>query len=249
MWTARTAMNAQQEKLDIISNNISNMDTAGYKTEDVGFRDLVYETLNRNGIPVTDNKSRTVDPQNGTGIRNSEVTRDTTSGGLVQTGLKTNLALQGNGYFKVIRPDGSNAYVRSGDFVEDGSGRLVDNNGDRLEVIGQDNKFINGNFTVDTQGNVTVNGSNVGKINVYDTIGEDSLVSVGNNLYVPKAGATMFVTNGATINQGYSEGSNVDMSEQMTNMIEAQRSYQMSAKSLTNADQMAGIVNQLFKGN
>jgi flagellar basal-body rod protein FlgG len=248
MWTARTAMNAQQDKLNIISNNISNMDTDGYKSQDVGFSDLVYETLNRKGIPVTNNSSRTVDPQNGTGVKNSEVTTNTASGSLLQTGLKTDLGLQGDGYFKVIRPDGSNAYVRSGDFTQDASGRLVDSNGDRLEVIGQDN-FTNGNFTVDTQGNISVGGKNVGKINVYDTIGQDSLVSVGNNLYVPKNGATMFATNGATINQGYSEGSNVDLSQQMTDMIEAQRSFQLSSKVLTTADDMASMVNQLYKGN
>jgi len=248
MWTARTAMNAQQDKLNIISNNIANMDTNGYKSQDVGFSDLVYETLNRKGIPVTDNSSRTVDPQNGTGVRTSEVIANTASGTLLQTGVKTDLGLQGDGYFKVIRPDGSNAYVRSGDFTQDANGRLVDSNGDRLEVIGQDN-FTNGNFTVDTQGNISVGGKNVGKINVYDTIGQDSLVSAGNNLYVPKNGATMFVTNGATINQGYSEGSNVDLSQQMTDMIEAQRSFQLSSKVLTTADDMASMVNQLVKGN
>lgn len=248
MWTARTAMNAQQEKLNVISNNISNMDTDGYKTQDVGFSDLIYETLDRRGIPVTDNTNRTYGPENGTGVKVSEVLRDNSSGSLMETGQNTDLGLNGEGYFKVERQDGTAAYVRSGDFQLDGNGRLTDGNGDLLEVTGQ-NTFPDGNFAVDKEGNVSVNGKTVGKINVYDTIGQDSMYSIGNNQYEPIPGATMFVTTGATINQGYKEGSNVDLSQQMTDMIDAQRAYQLSAKSLTNADEMEQIVNQLYRGN
>lgn len=244
MWTSCTAMNAQQEKLDVISNNIANMDTAGYKSINVGFGDLVYETMNRSGVPVSADPNRTVDPENGTGVKTTATTRNDASGALVATGNATDLALQGSGYFKVIRQDGSSAYVRSGNFTQDGSGRLTDSNGDRLEVIGQDT-FTNGNFAVATDGTISVSGKNVGKINVYDTIGQDSLTSVGNNIYVPKAGAQMFVTNSATITQGYYEGSNVDITKEMTDMIVAQRAFQLSSKGLSTADQMAGMVNQL----
>mgnify|MGYP001404351833 CR=1 FL=1 len=244
MWTSRTAMNAQQEKLDMISNNIANMGTTGYKKADVGFGDLVYETMNKSAIPVSNDPNRTVDPENGTGVRTMGTTRNNASGGLVATGEATDLALQGSGYFKVIRQDGSSAYVRSGNFTQDGAGRLTDNNGDRLEVIGQDT-FSNGNFRVATDGTISVAGKNVGKINVYDTIGQDSLTSVGNNMYVPKAGAQMFITNSATISQGYSEGSNVDIAKEMTDMIVAQRAFQLSSKSLSTADQMASMVNDI----
>lgn len=244
MWTSRTAMNAQQNKLDVIANNIANIDTTGYKSTDVGFGDLVYETMNKSSMPVSNDPTRTVDPENGTGVKTTETSTDNSSGSLLQTGIKTDLALQGDGYFKVIRQDGSNAYVRSGNFTQDGSGRLTDSNGDRLEVKGQDT-FTNGNFDVATDGTISVAGKNVGKINVYDTIGQDSLTSLGNNLFVPKNGAQMFVTNSATISQGYSEGSNVDLSSEMTDMIAAQRAFQLSSKGLSTADEMANTVNQL----
>ncbi len=244
MWTSCTAMNAQQNKLDVIANNIANIDTDGFKSTSVGFGDLVYETINKSDMPVSNDPNRTVDPENGTGVKTSETTTNNASGGLLPTGIKTDLALQGDGYFKVTRSDGSSAYVRSGDFIQDGSGRLTDSNGDILSVVGQ-NTFTNGNFNVSTDGTISVAGKNVGKIDVYDTIGQDSLTQVGNNLYVPKSGAQMFVTNGATISQGYSEGSNVDLSSQMTDMIAAQRAFELSSKGLSTADQMASMVNQL----
>lgn len=244
MWTSCTAMNAQQQKLDVIANNIANIDTQGYKSTKVGFGDLVYESMNNGSTPVSSNSSRTVDPENGTGVRTTEITTNNESGSLVSTGLKTDLALQGNGYFKVIRPDGSNAYVRSGNFTQDASGRLVDSSGDRLEVTGQDT-FTNGNFDVSSDGTISVAGKSAGKINVYDAIGQDSLTAIGNNLFVPKSGVQMFVTNSATISQGYSEGSNVDLSSEMTDMIAAQRAFQLSSKGLSTADEMASMVNQL----
>lgn len=244
MWTSRTAMNAQQEKLDMISNNIANMDTDGYKSGEVGFSDLVYDNLKRLGVPVTDDPNRAVAPQNGTGIRATEMIRDNTQGNLIQTNQSTNLALDGEGYYKVIRPDGSNAYERSGDFILDGLGRLTDNNGNRLEVIGQQN-YTNGQFKVDKDGTINVNGTNVGKINVYDAIGQNSLTSIGNNLYLPKSGVQMFATNGASIMQGYSEGSNVDISKEMSDMIIAQRAFELSSKGLSTADEMASMVNEL----
>lgn len=254
MWTGRTAMNAEQQKLDAISNNIANINTDGYKAEDVQFSDLLYENMLRAGYPVNinNNNGNNSVPQNGTGVKATEWIRDNSQGSLTQTNQSTDLALDGSGYFRVIRPDGTAAYERSSDFNLDANGRLVDKGGNILEV-----NFTNGavalsqnNFTVSQDGTLSVSQPNggetvVGKINVYDTIGQDSLTSIGDNLYVPRNGAQIFATNGTNIMQGYSENSNVDMTKEMTDMITAQRAFELSSKSLTTADQMWGMVNSL----
>ncbi|MDF2504515.1 flagellar hook-basal body complex protein [Clostridium sp.] len=253
MWTSRSAMNAQQQKLDAISNNIANMNTDGYKSERVQFSDLVSESMNRLGYPTNINNNNGInnEPQNGTGVRATDWIRDNSQGDLTQTNESTDLALDGSGYFKVTRPDGTAAYERSGDFNLDGNGRLVDKSGNILEV-----NFTNGtvpltrnNFIVSQDGTVSIKQPDrdvvAGKINVYDTIGEDSLTSIGNNLYTPKNGAQIFVSNNTNIMQGYTETSNVDITKEMTDMIAAQRAFELNTKSLTTADEMWGMVNNL----
>lgn len=254
MWTSRSAMNAQQQKLDAISNNIANVNTNGYKSEKVQFSDLVYENLTRLGYPTNTNNDNGINsiPQNGTGVKTTDWIRDNAQGSLTETNQETDLALDGSGYFRMTRPDGSIAYERSSDFNLDINGRLVDSSGNILEI-----SFTNGNqqltkdnFIISQDGTVRVkqdNGSfqNVGKINVYDAVGEDAFISVGNNLYVPKNGAQIFVSNNTNIMQGYTENSNVDIAKEMVDMIAVQRAFQLNTKSLTTADEMWGMVNNL----
>lgn len=249
MYTCVDAMNAQQQKLDMISNNIANVNTDGYKTANVGFSDLLYETSNRLGTPVTDNAGRLVDPQYGTGVKNTEMIRNNSQGSLMQTGLKANLAIDGEGYFRVIRPDGSYAYTRSGDFQLDTQGRLVDNNGDRLDIAFNNGAvaFGNDNYNIASDGTVTVNNSVVGKVNVYDAVGSDAMISVGDNLYEPKPGAQVFVNANVSIKQGYVEKSNVDSATEITNMIIAQRAFELGSKGVSVADNMMSIVNNLVQ--
>ncbi|MDD3223472.1 MAG: flagellar hook-basal body complex protein [Clostridium sp.] len=249
MYTCVDTMNAQQQKLDMISNNIANVNTDGYKSANVGFSDLLYETSVRLGTPVTDNTGRLVDPQYGTGVKSTEMIRDNKQGSLMQTGLKANLAIDGEGYFRVIRPNGSYAYTRSGDFQLDTQGRLVDNNGDRLDIAFNNGAVAlgNDNYTVADDGTLSVNNSAVGKINIYDAVGSDAMVSVGDNLYVPKNGAQVFVNNNVSIKQGYVETSNVDAATEMTNMIVAQRAFELGSKGVSVADNMMSIINNLVQ--
>lgn len=253
MWTSRSAMNAQQQKLDAISNNIANVDTDGYKTEQVQFSDLLYENLTRTGYPTNTNNNNGInaDPQNGTGVKATDWIRDNSQGNITQTNQNTDLALDGSGYFRVIRPNGTAAYERSSDFNLDVNGRLVDKSGNILEV-----NYTNGpvtltqnNFVVAQDGTLSIKQPNgnvaVGKINVYDTIGNNSMASVGDNLYVPKTGAQIFATNTTNIMQGYVENSNVDIAKEMTDMISAQRAFELNTKSMTTADQMWEMVNNL----
>jgi len=260
LWSSRAAMNAQQQKLDSVSNNIANTNTVGYKREDVSFQDLVYETLNRKGNPTGGNNTDTL--INGTGVKATKWLRDTSQGSLKQTDEKTDLALDGQGFFRVTLPDGSKAYERSGSFNVDSTGEIVDKSGNRLDIelteeatamLEEGSLLTRDNFTVKENGDVYLavdnNGSKsdvlYGKINIYNPIGQDALISVGENLYIANPGAAMNITTDVSIMQGFVEGSNVDMGKEMTDMIVAQRAFELSSRTMKTADEMWGLVNSI----
>ncbi|HBC95908.1 MAG TPA: flagellar basal body rod protein FlgG [Clostridium sp.] len=255
IWNSRSAMNAQQEKLDCISNNIANINTVGYKKEDVDFQDLMYETLRRVGYPTNPDGINTI---NGTGVKTTNWISDTSQGSVRETGLRTDMAIDGSGFFRVTLPNGTPAYERSGNFSIDASGNLVDADGNKLEVnltpegtalFNSGTVFKDDNFTVDTKGRIYMNvGNNTilyGKINVYNVIGQDSMRSIGDNLFVPQDGAQMVLNDGADVLQGYLEQSNVDLGQEITDMILAQRSFELASKGLTTADEMWGLINSM----
>ena len=127
IWTSKTGLNAQQVKLDTISNNLANSGTMGYKRVDVGFKDLLNESLDRKGYPVNDK-----DASMGTGVKTTELYRDNAQGFLTDTGLSTDLSIDGEGYFRLVQPDGSYVYTRDGAFQVDSMGRLVDTRGNKV---------------------------------------------------------------------------------------------------------------------
>lgn len=253
LYNSKTGMMAQQEKLDSITNNIANSETDGYKKTNVEFSDLVYETLNRQGYPVTKGSK----PITGTGVKANEMTREDTQGRLNPTGKSTDLAIDGNGYFKVILKDGSEAYTRESSFNIDSKGTLVDSNGNKVAI-----DYINGYNSVDYSTKVDKDGSlynlnngkliNIGKINLYNVNRQTSnssvaepLLSVGDNLFKPQAGVAMKVETDASVNQGYTEMSNVDIGVEMTDLIITQRAFELNSKGLKTADDMWGMVNNL----
>ena len=256
---SRSAMMAEQEKLDSISNNMANVNTNGYKKLDVNFKDLVYESLDRKGYPVSKGEKGKAILQNGTGVRSSEWIRDNVQGQLTQTSLKTDLAIDGNGYFEVVKPDNSKAYTRAGNFLTDSSGTIVDQNGNRLSIIddkGNDINKVNGpykfdknNFSVDSHGVVTIKNGNisrpVGEIMVLDAVGDNSMISVGDNLFIPKPGTKIVKSRDYTVMQGYLELSNVDIATEMTEMLVTQRAFQLSSTTLKTADEMWQMANNL----
>ncbi len=257
LWNSKSAMAAQQEKLDMISNNIANVGTSGYKREEVSFQDLVYEQIERQGYPTsTDARTALI---NGSGVKVSSALRDNTQGSLLNTGSNTDIAIDGPGYFRVSKPDGSTAYLRSGTFNIDSLGRLTDKNGNLLEIEYTDQgKAINAsgglssdNFTLDKSGIITVKQGtdivNYGKIDIYNVTGTDSLIAAGNNLYVPKAGAAVYQETGSNLLQGFQENSNVDIAKEMVDMIVAQRSFDLSSKGITTADEMWSLINNMKK--
>lgn len=263
LWNSKSAMMAEQDKLDNISNNIANVNTDGYKKTEVSFKDLVYEKLNRTGYP---NSKEGI---SGTGVRAGDWSRDTSQGNLSQTGQSTDLAIDGQGYFKVQLPDKNadgtfkTAFTRNGSFNVDGEGNIVDKNGNKLDITfnsnsNEDNHFTMDSFKVDNSGRVfnTVGGSSkeVGKINLFDVVSPDSLKSIGQNLYVVDTqnlnGTEVpvekpYMVQDSTIRQGYLELSNVDLTKEMTDMIVAQRAFEMNSRAMKTADEMWSMANNL----
>ena len=261
LWNSKSSMMAQQEKLDCISNNIANVNTNGYKKVSANFKDLVYESLDRKGYSVSADKNGKAAVQNGTGVRIGEWTRDKMQGNLTSTDLPTDLAIDGTGYFEVSRPDGSKAYTRAGNFITDSSGTIVDEMGNRLSIVdGQGNnvnkidgpyKFNSNNFHVDEKGLVSLKQDNgnlpVGNVVISNVIGDNSMISIGDSLFVPKPGAQVVKGTDYSIQQGFLELSNVDIAAEMTDMLITQRAFQLSSSTLKTADEMWQMANNLRK--
>ena len=250
LWTSKSGLNANQEKLDVISNNIANVNTTGYKKVNVGFKDLISSSLDEWGNPLND-KTATV----GSGVKTGNFTKDNSQGGLQTTNQKTDLALDGEGYFKVISSNGTEYYTRDGSFKLDSYGRLVTANGNILEVqyangYSQNNTGLTAdNFTINKKGEIFAenngNFEKVGEIAVYTAVGNDAFTSVGDNLFKELNGVQVYRILDADMYQGYLEASNVDLSQEMTDMIVTQRAFQLSSKGITAADEMWEMINNL----
>lgn len=248
--TSKSGMNAYQSKIDAISNNLSNSTTTGYKKVDVGFQDLMTETLNRRGY-----RTNTENTVMGTGTRAVSIPRNNSQGNLQITELSTDIALDGLGYFKVNLGDGTEAYTRDGSFSIDSLGRLVDSNGNKLQVnyvggFSENNvRFTPDNFSVNTSGDVYMkvgeSYTKVAEIPLYTAVGDSAFASIGKNLFVPTQGANVQRTTTTDMRQGCLEMSNVDMGTEMSELIIAQRAYQMAGKGITTADEMWQMINNM----
>lgn len=244
--TSKTGMSANQNKINIISNNIVNVNTIGYKKLEMEFQDLVRDTLNRDSYPVN-SKNSTI----GTGVKTSSEIRNFTQGNLKETKLASNMAIDGEGLFRVIRPDGTYAYTRNGEFNIDSTGKIVDDKGNILDIQFEgNNNYLNSgitseNFTVNKKGEVFAEDKKVGNIKLYVGESMDNFLATGDNLFITKEGSNIKVNNKANIMQGYVEASNVDISQEMTELIAIQRAFQLNSKGITVADDMWSMINNL----
>lgn len=248
--TSKSGLNANQTKLDAISNNLANSNTVGYKRVEVDFKDLLTESLDRKGYPIND-KTAVM----GTGVRAAEWNRNDIQGNINVSELETDFALDGEGYFRVVDSKGNYAYTRDGAFKIDSLGRLVDGRGNKVYL-----EYSNG-YTEDTvhltRESLLVgsdgivykkeNGTyvQVGKIPVYTALGSDAFKSIGDNLFVPSEGVQVEEATNTDILQFFTEGSNVDAAKEFTDMIVTQRAFQLSSKGITTADEMWGMINNM----
>lgn len=246
--TAKSGMNAYQEKLDYLSNDLVNSTTTGYKSTDIGFKDLLTETLDRKGTPVNDKTA-----VNGTGVRLGMNYVKDKQGNLITTGNNTDLAIDGKGYFAAYQSDGSIAYTRDGSFKIDAQGDLVDSSGNRV-VINYEPGFAQRNpelksedLSIDQEGGISMMIDNqsvkIGTIPVFTAIGDKSFIQIGNNYYTPSDDAEVTLSTDYDVRQGFLESSNVDSGETFTEVILSQRAFQLSSKAMTVADDLWGMIN------
>jgi flagellar basal-body rod protein FlgG len=259
LYTAATGMAAQELNVQVISNNIANMRTTGYKKQRAAFQDLIYDHVRRVGAQASDQGTiLPVGVDLGGGVKTVGTPRLMSQGTLSPTGNDLDIAIRGEGFFKIQMPDGTYAYTRDGSFMMDAQGRVVTAQGNPVQptiTIPQNSSQI----TINAQGQLTVMlpGSTtptlVGQIGLTRFINKAGLNPVGNNQYTdtPASGQPQDGLANAegfgTITQGSLEQSNVDVVSEMSDLIAAQRAYEMNAKVINAADQMLQDTSALFR--
>ena len=259
LHTAATGMAAQELSVQVISNNIANLRTTGYKKQTADFEDLIYQHISRVGAQASD--QGTILPIGidiGGGVKTVGTPRSMTQGTLSQTGNDLDLAITGEGFFKILMPDGTFQYTRDGTFQMDATGRIVNAQGNPVQPTITIPNNSSG-LTVSAQGQVSVTlpGSTAstiaGQIGLTRFINKAGLQPVGNNLFTdtPSSGAPQDGLANAdgygSITQGSLEQANVDVVSEMSDLISAQRAYEMNAKVVTAADQMLQTTSALFR--
>jgi flagellar basal-body rod protein FlgG len=260
LQTAATGMAAQELSVQVISNNIANMGTTGYKRQTADFQDLIYQHVRRVGAQAS--SQGTILPVGidiGGGVTTVGTPRSMTQGTLSQTGNDLDLAVTGEGLFKILMPDGTFQYTRDGTFQQDATGRIVNAQGNPVQPTITIPNNASG-LTVNTQGQVSVTlpgntatSTIIGTIGLTRFINRAGLQPVGNNLYTdtpssgPPQDGNASLDGYGSITQGSLEQSNVDVVTEMSNLISAQRAYEMNAKVISAADQMLQSTSALFR--
>lgn len=256
LWISKTGLDAQQTQMDVIANNLANVSTNGFKRSRAVFEDLLYQTLRQPGAQSSQQTQLPSGLQIGTGVRPVATERIFTQGNLQQTGNSKDVAIQGQGFFQVLMPDGTIAYTRDGSFQSDAQGQLVTSSGFQVQpnitipvnalsiTIGRD-----GTVSVTEPG--TANPVQVGTLQVATFINPVGLQAMGENLYVETAASgspninTPGIDGAGLLNQGYVETSNVNVVEELVNMIQTQRAYEINSKAIQTSDQMLQRLSQM----
>ncbi|MEZ5727625.1 MAG: flagellar basal-body rod protein FlgG [Burkholderiaceae bacterium] len=256
LWIAKTGLDAQQMQLDAISHNLANVATYGYKRSHAVFEDLLYQNIRQAGGNSTQQTQLPTGLQLGTGVRPVATNRIFTQGNLQQTGNQLDLAVNGNGFFPIQMPDGTQAYTRDGSFRIDAQGQIVTSNGNPLSppitlpsnttsiTIGQD-----GVVTAQVAGQVAP--SQLGQIQLATFVNPAGLDPKGQNLFTETAASgtptlgTPGLNGAGLLSQGYVETSNVNVVEELVAMIQTQRAYEINSKSIQTSDQMLSRLSQL----
>jgi flagellar basal-body rod protein FlgG len=256
LWIAKTGLDTQQTNLDVISHNLANVSTNGYKRQRPVFEDLIYQTMRQPGAQSSQQTQIPSGLQLGTGARTVATERIFIQGSLQRTENPLDIAINGNGFFQIQMPDGSLAYTRDGAFQKDSTGQIVTSSGYPLSppiTIPADTITVtvsrDGIVSVLQQGQTAT--SQVGNIQLAGFVNVGGLQSNGENLFVETAssGAPTPNTPGSNgtglLNQGMVETSNVNVAEELVSMIQAQRAFELNSRAVTTSDQMLGRLTQL----
>ncbi len=252
---AATGMLAQQLNVEVISNNIANMNTTAYKRQRAEFQDLLYQSERRVGSQAADNNSIVpAGVELGLGVKTAAVYRITEQGNLTTTGNQLDLAIQGKGYFQVTLPDNTIAYTRAGSFQLDQNGNIV--TADGLKITGANAIPANAtSITINQSGQIFVSQQGqtqlaaAGQFSLVSFINDTGLQPLGNNMFIQTqaSGNPTIGTAGnqgfGTILQGFLESSNVNTVQEITNLISAQRAYEMNSKVIQASDEMLQTLN------
>ncbi len=256
LWIAATGMEAQSLNVDVIANNLANVNTVGFKRSRADFQDLMYTEQPLGGTRSSAQTKIPTGIQVGEGVKPVAVQKIFTQGDYKQTGNPLDIAIEGDGFFQILLPNGDIAYTRAGSFKLDDEGKIVTSDGYPLQpeiTIPQDAETI----TIGADGTVSVTlpgqkeASQVGQIQLVKFINPAGLESIGRNLFMPtdSSGDPVTGTPGeegfGTLAQGYLEMSNVSVVEEMTNLIIAQRAYEVNAKAIQAADEMLQMANNV----
>jgi len=256
LWIAKTGLDAQQTQLDVISNNLANVSTNGFKRSRAVFEDLLYQNMRQPGAQSSQTTSVPTGLLVGTGVRPVATSRMHTQGSMQQTGNNLDVAINGQGFLQVQMPDGTVGYTRDGALHRDANGVVVTSNGYPLQpsiTIPANAQTI----TIGADGTVgvTLPGSaavqTLGNIQLANFVNPGGLQSLGQNLYQETAASgnpqtSAPGTNGTgVLNQGYVETSNVNVVEEMVSMIQTQRAYEINSKAIQTSDQMLQRLTQL----
>ena len=255
LYIARSGLDAQQTRMSVTANNLANVSTNGFKKGRASFEDLLYDTVNQPGASSTQNTELPSGLLLGNGVRTVATAKVFTQGSMVQTDSSLDMAIEGRGFFQVLMPDGSTAYTRDGAFSMNSQGQLVTSSGYQLDpAITVPAETLSVTIGVDGTVSALVAGSaqptQIGSVQLTDFINPQGLQAVGQNLYkeTVSSGAPQQGTPGLNglgeIRQGSLEGSNVNVVEELVNMIETQRAYEMNSKAIQTVDEMLQFVSQ-----
>ncbi|MGL6028441.1 MAG: flagellar basal-body rod protein FlgG [Legionella sp.] len=255
LWVSKSGLEAQDKNLATIANNLANVNTTGFKKSRALFEDLIYQNVRQAGAQSTQNTIIPTGINMGTGVRLVATEKMFAQGSIQNTQNSLDMAIQGQGFFTVLMPDGTQAYTRDGSFKVDNTGQIVTSNGYQL----QPNMTIPEQTTAITIGNdgtvsVTVAGNNtpsiLGTIQLTNFINPAGLQPIGQNLFTETgaSGTAQIDDPGksglGSLLQGSLEASNVNVVEELVNMIQAQRAYEITAKSIQTVDSMLQYLNQ-----
>ncbi|MDB5967591.1 MAG: flgG [Hydrocarboniphaga sp.] len=255
LWVAKTGLDAQQTRMAVVSNNLANVNTTGFKRGRANFQDLLYQNVQTAGAQTSTQTQSPSGLSLGTGVRIGATEKLFTQGNMSLTNNSMDVAINGRGFFQVLQPDGTIAYTRDGSFQVDSQGQIVTDKGYAVQPglqipTGAQNMTISGDGIV----SVTLSGQTtpqqIGTLTIADFINPAGLQARGENLYSetaasgsPQSGTPGLNGLGALV-QGSLEASNVNVVEEMVNMIETQRAYEMNSKAISTTDQMLQFLTQ-----
>jgi len=255
LWAAKTGLDAQQTEMAVISNNLANVNTTGFKQDRAVFEDLLYQNQTQAGADTSQTTQSPSGMSIGTGTQVVATEKDYSQGSLTQTGNPLDVAVQGQGFFQIQMPDGTTAYTRDGTFQTNAQGQLVTSSGYLVQpgiTIPQGAQSV----TIGSDGTVSVTlagqsaATQIGQLQLANFINPPGLQPVGQNLLVQSASSGSPQTgspgqNGlGTLSQVHLESSNVNVVEELVNMIQTQRAYEMNSKAINTVDQMLQYATQ-----